>query len=166
MIKQCAVVALMAGTAMMSCEVWAAREEHTFEVSVSVPTPAFYIVPADQGWIHREQPLLWDHNKSSLGSVRKYFDVRHNTSAIEARLDSQPYLSNGRPDEDIGLQVSFNGVVLRADIVPQEVVSAADAAVGTRVLLEIDPLKPAGGYRPGEYRGNVMLMFNAKTPEA
>jgi hypothetical protein len=164
MIKQCAVVMLTAMTGLMSSLAGAAREAHTFEVFLTIPNRAFYIVPAEPGWIHQAQRLNWDYPTSTLSSVRKYFDVRHDTSAIEARLESLPYLSNGKPGEDIALRVSFNGVVLSPDIRPREVVSAADAAVGTRVLLDIEPQKPAGGYRSGDYSGNVMLLFNAKAP--
>jgi hypothetical protein len=166
MIKQCAVIALMAFSGLTGSLAEAAREERTFEVSLTIPTRAFYIVPSEPGWIHQAQRLNWDYPSSTLSSVRKYFDVRHASSAIQARLEYQPYLSNGKPGEDIMLRVSFNGVVLRSDIRPQDVVSQEEAAVGTRVLLDIEPVKPAGGYQPGDYSGNVMLMFNAKTPGA
>jgi hypothetical protein len=96
--------------------------------------------------------------------VRKYFDVRHDTSAIEARLESAPYLSNGRPADDISLRVTFNKVELSAEMAPREVVSQAEAAAGTRVLLQIDPINPEGGYRPGDYAGNVLLLFSARAP--
>lgn len=166
MIKQCAVVALTAMTVMMGSVTWAAREEHTFEVSLTIPNRSFYIVPTEPDWIHRPQRLNWDYPTSTLSRVRKNFDVRHDTSAIEARLDSLPYLSNGRPGEDIVLRVRFNGVELKSDLLPQEVVTQAEAAAGKRVLLEIEPVKPASGYRPGDYSGNVMLLFNAKAPGA
>jgi hypothetical protein len=115
-------------------------------------------------WIHRPQRLDWNHSTSSLSSVRKYFDVRHDTSAIEARLESAPYLSNGRPADDISLRVTFNKVELSAEMAPREVVSQAEAAAGTRVLLQIDPISPEGGYRPGDYAGNVLLLFSARAP--
>jgi hypothetical protein len=162
--KQCAVAALVAFTALMSVPSWAAREELNFEVTLTIPSRPFYIIPAEPGWIHRPQRLNWDYPSSTMGGLRKYFDVRHDTSAIEARLDSTAYLSNGRPGEEILLHVKFNGVVLGQDIRPREVVSQAEAAVGTRVLLEIDPIKPLGGYKPGDYDGNVLLLFNAKAP--
>lgn len=154
----------MAATGLMSLSALAAREEHTFEVSLTVPTRSFYVTPAQSDWIHREQILPWLRETSRLGSLRKYFDVRHDTSAIEARLELQPYLSNGHPADDIQLRVSFNGVELSHAVEPRLVVSAADAAVGSRVLLEIEPQLPAGGYRPGDYYGNVLLLFNAKAP--
>ncbi|MHC8368385.1 CS1 type fimbrial major subunit [Pseudomonas sp. ZT5P21] len=164
MIKQCAIVALMAITGLMSDVAWTAREEHTFDVSLTIPSRPFYIIPAEPGWIHQPQRLNWDYPSSTMGGLRKHFDVRHDTSAIEARLERAPYLSNGRPSEDIALQVSFNGVELSPDIPPRQVVSREEAAVGKRVLLEIQPVKPVGGYKPGDYAGNVMLLFNAKAP--
>ncbi|MDQ0122542.1 hypothetical protein J2W17_001487 [Pseudomonas lini] len=166
MIKQCAAVALTAITVLTGSLSWAAREEHTFDVSVTIPTLAFYVIPAEPDWIHRPQRLNWNLSNSTLSSVRKNFDVRHDTSAIEARLEAAPYLSNGRPDDDIALRVSFNGVELSPDINPRQVVSVADAATGMRAMLEIAPIKPAGGYRPGDYSGNVLLLFSARAPGA
>jgi len=164
MIKQCTVAGLLLVMALMSLSARAAREEHTFDVTVTVPTRAFYIMPVDSGWIHQEQILPWNPVMSRLGNLRKYFNVKHNTSAIEARLELPAYLSNGRSADDIPLRVSFNGVELSHDLSPREVVSAADAQAGSRVLLEIAPQPPAGGYRPGDYYGNVLLLFNAKAP--
>jgi len=164
MIKQCAAVALSAMTVLMGSSTWAAREEHIFEVSVTIPTLAFYVIPAEPDWIHRQQRLNWNLSNSTLSSVRKNFDVRHDSSAIEARLEAAPFLSNGRPSDDIALRVSFNGVVLKPDMVPQQVVSAADAMAGKRVMLQIDPVKPDGGYKPGDYSGNVLVLFSAKAP--
>ncbi|RON78329.1 CS1 type fimbrial major subunit [Pseudomonas fluorescens] len=164
MIKQCTVVALIAAAALSCDAAWAAREEHTFEVTLNVPSRPFYIIPAEPDWIHRPQRLDWNHPTSSLSSVRKYFDVRHDTSAIEARLETDAYLSNGRPTDDIRLRVTFNEVELSAEMTPRLVVSQAEAAVGTRVLLQIDPIRPEGGYRPGDYAGNVLLLFSARAP--
>ena len=164
MIKQCAAVTLTAMTVLMGSSTWAAREEHTFEVSVIIPTLAFYVIPAEPDWIHRQQRLNWNLSNSTLSSVRKRFDVRHDSSAIEARLEAAPFLSNGRPGDDIALRVSFNGVELSPDVTPRQVVSAADAMTGSRVLLQIDPVKPEGGYKPGDYSGNVLMLFSAKAP--
>ncbi|MBX8468925.1 MULTISPECIES: CS1 type fimbrial major subunit [unclassified Pseudomonas] len=162
--KQCAAAALMAFTALMSIPAWAVREELNFEVFLTIPSRAFYVIPAESDWIHRPQRLLWDYNTSTLRGLRKSFDVRHDSSAIEARLESTGRLSNGRLGEEILLHVKFNGVVLSADVRPREVLSQAEAAVGKRVLLEIDPIKPLGGFKPGDYDGTVMLLFNAKAP--
>jgi hypothetical protein len=164
--KHCAVVALMAITALISDTTWGAREEQTFEVSLTIPSRPFYIIPAEPDWIHRPQRLEWDYPASALSGVRKFFDVRHDTSAIEARLDRAPYLSNGKSSDDIPLRVRFNDVELSPDVSPRQVVTQAEAAAGIRVLLEIQPVKPVGGYKPGDYDGSVLLLFNAKAPGA
>lgn len=159
------VAGLLAGLGLLTgSAAWAAREEVVFDVSLTIPARPFYVIPAEPGWIHREQRLDWNHAASTLGGLSKYFDVRHDTSAIEARLESIPFLSNGRPEDNIALQVSFNGVVLGHDLRPRQVVSQEEAAAGSRVLLEIDPVKPPAGYRTGDYSGNVLLLFNAKAP--
>ena len=163
MIKQCTLIALAAATLLTGSQAWAAREEHTFEVSLEVPTRSFYILPSEPGWIHQAQRLRWDYPSSSLIPLRKNFDVHHSSSAIMARLEYTPYLSNGKPGEEILLRVSFNGKLLNSTH-QAEVVSQADAAVGIRALLEIEPQKPATGYRAGDYQGNVLLLFSAKTP--
>ena len=164
MIKKCTVIALAATTLLTGSSAWAAREQHTFEVSLEVPTRSFYILPAEAGWIHRPQELHWNPPTESLSAVRKYFDVRHSTSGIQARLEYTPYLSNGRQGEEVLLRVSFNGVLLSSSWL-RDVVSQAEAAVGVRALLEIEAQKPAGGYRPGDYQGNVLLLFSAKAPD-
>ena len=164
MIKQCTAAALMVATGLTCALAWAAREEHTFEVSLSIPSRPFYVIPAEPDWIHRPQQLWWDYPKATLGSLEKNFDVRHDSSAIDARLLFDPYLENGRPNEVIMLRVTFNDVVLSSHIVAQQVVSREEAAGGKRVTLKIEPIEPAGGYRSGDYNGNVLLMFTAAAP--
>lgn len=150
--------------ALMSAQAFAAREEHTFEVSVDIPTLGFYVIPAESNWIHLQQTLPWNINTSTLGGLRKNFDVKHDTSAIVARLEGEPYLSNGNVGQNIYLRVSFNGRELSHDTRPREVVSAQQAMLGGRFPLEIQPKVPAGGYKPGTYHGSVNLMFNAAAP--
>ena len=150
--------------ALMSAQAFAAREEHTFEVSVDIPTLGFYVIPAESNWIHLQQTLPWNINTSTLGGLRKNFDVKHDTSAIEARLEAEPYLSNGRAEQNIYLRVSFNGRELNHDPQPREVVSAAEAMAGGRYALEIVPRVPVGGYQSGTYYGSVNLIFNAAAP--
>lgn len=149
----------------VSAGVFAVREEHTFEVFVTIPTQAFYVIPSDPGWIHREQQLPWNLTSSTLGGLRKYFDVKNEAGSIEARLEGRPYLSNGTDAHDIGLRVSFNGKLL-SEHANTEVVPLAEAAPGKRVLLEIVPMPPADGvYKAGNYLGSVNIIFNAVTPE-
>ncbi|MED7667244.1 fimbrial assembly protein [Pseudomonas moraviensis subsp. stanleyae] len=166
MIKQCIVSALMVATALTATLAWAAREEHTFEVSLTIPSRPFYIIPADPDWIHRPQVLAWNPVTESLGNLEKYFDVRHDSSAIDARLAFEPFLDTGESGEVIDLRVTFNGVELSSHITPRQVVSQEEAAAGKRALLKIEPIKPSSGFRSGQYSGNVVLLFSASAPEA
>ena len=139
---------------------------HHFEVFVTIPSQAFYVIPADPDWIHREQRLPWNLATSTLGGLRKYFDVRNEAGSIEARLEGRPYLSNGRDVDDIGLRVLFNGKLL-SELASSEVVPMSEAAQGKRVLLEVLPMPPADGvYKPGSYFGSVNMVFNAVLPGA
>jgi hypothetical protein len=166
MFKKLTVMPVLAAALLASSWAYAAREAHTFDVFVTIPTQAFYVIPADPGWIHREQHLPWSLTASTLGSLRKHFDVRNQAGSIEARLEGRPYLSNGIDAHDIGLRVLFNGKVL-SELESSEVVSMTDAAPGKRVLLEIVPVPPAGGvYQPGNYSGSVNMIFNALMPGA
>lgn len=151
----------------MACHsAFAAREVHQFDVFVTIPSQPFYVIPADPGWIHREQQLPWNLTTATLGGLRKYFDVKNESGAIEARLEGRPFLSNGTDAHDIGLRVMFNGHVLD-ELNSREVVSMSDAAPGKRVLLEIVPIPPDDGiYKPGSYFGSVNLIFNAVLPGA
>lgn len=163
MIKQSLMILCASVLTLFSAESFAAREEHRFEVSVDIPTLGFYVIPAETDWIHRAQILPWNISTKRLDGLRKHFDVRHDTSAIEARLESAAFLSNGRDEQNIYLRVSFADTVLTHEP-PRQVVSAEQARAGGRYPLEIQPITPAGGYKPGSYYGNVHLIFNAAAP--
>jgi hypothetical protein len=164
MSRQWIKTVLMGGLLAFSALAFAAREEHRFEVSVIIPTLGFYVIPAEAGWIQRDQVLPWNGQTSTLGSFRKLFDVRHDSSAIEARLEGVPYLSNGDADNNIYLRVHFNGTQLIPGAAAVPVVPAREAMLGSRVPLLIEPRMPAGGYVPGQYYGNVLLVFSAAAP--
>lgn len=165
MIRQWIALTSASGLALMSAWAFAAREEIEFFVSVDIPTLNFYVIPSEPDWIHREQRLPWNVNTSTLGGLRRDFDVKHDSSAIEARLESFPYLTNGRDSrENINLRVSFNGKELSHHPVPLQVVTAEEAMAGSRVRLEIEPREQPGGYKPGDYYGTVNIIFNAAAP--
>ncbi|MHC8337749.1 CS1 type fimbrial major subunit [Pseudomonas sp. HLT2-19-2] len=158
-------LALGAGVLMlMSASAFATREEHAFEVLVEIPAPSFYVIPSEPDWIHRDQILPWNLSTGTLGGLRKNFDVKHDTSAIEARLESEAYLSNGNDEQNIFLQVKFNGHALSHELPPRKVVSATEAMMGGRFALEIQPKVPVGGFQPGSYYGAVQLIFSAEAP--
>lgn len=165
MIKQAAIALCVGVPTSIHPSAFAAQEKHIFEVSVDIPTLGFYVIPSETDWIHREQTLPWNIHTSTLGGLRKHFDVKTDSSAIEARLESFPYLSSGGDSRDnIVLRVSFNGKELSHDLMPQQVVSVEEAMAGSRVPLEIQPREQAGGYKPGEYYGTVNIVFNVAAP--
>lgn len=166
MFKKLTVMPMLAATLLASSWAYAAREVRTFEVFVTIPTLAFYVIPSDPGWVHLEQRLPWNLTTSTLGSLRKYFDVKNEAGSIEAKLEGRPYLSNGTDAHDIGLRVLFNGVLL-SELDNREVLPMSEAALGKRLLLEVVPFPPVDGvYKPGNYFGSVNLIFNAVLPGA
>ncbi|EJM09923.1 hypothetical protein PMI21_05382 [Pseudomonas sp. GM18] len=166
MFRKLTVLLMPAWALWASSSAFAAREVQHFEVFVTIPSQAFYVIPADPDWIHREQRLPWNLATSTLGGLRKYFDVKNEAGSIEARLEGRPYLSNGTDAHDIGLRVLFNDKLL-SEGESSEVVSMGEAAQGKRVLLEVVPVPPGDGvYKPGSYFGSVNMVFNAVLPGA
>ncbi|MNO77239.1 hypothetical protein D3C76_683400 [compost metagenome] len=145
-----------------SIYVFAITERETFEVSVSIPTAEFYVLPVDHEWLGREQKLDWNPTTEELSRLRKSFDVKNSNGGIVARLSTEPYLSNDRESDNIVLDVSFNRTKLTLD--NAEVVSEVDGKTGRRVWLEIAAVKPQEGYKPGEYYGSVHMIFEAIAP--
>ncbi|MCU1782496.1 fimbrial protein [Pseudomonas sp. 13B_2.1_Bac1] len=146
---------------MLSTQALAIREEHVFDVSVTIPTSDFYVLPITPGFLEREQQLVWDLVPGRLRPLREHFDVKSSAGGINARLGALPTLFNGGRTY-IDLNVTFNGQVLSLDdtlVVPQ-----AEASQGKRVLLDISAVEPADGYTPGEYYGSVELLFDAVRP--
>jgi len=147
--------------ALLSTQAVAIREEHVFDVSVTIPTSDFYVLPITPGFLEREQQLVWDLVPGRLRPLREHFDVKSSAGGINARLGALPTLFNGGRTY-IDLNVTFNGQVLSLDdtlVVPQ-----AEASQGKRVLLDISAVEPADGYTPGEYYGSVELLFDAVRP--
>ncbi|WP_262132834.1 fimbrial protein [Pseudomonas sp. 13B_2.1_Bac1] len=147
--------------ALLSTQALAIREEHVFDVSVTIPTSDFYVLPITPGFLEREQQLVWDLVPGRLRPLREHFDVKSSAGGINARLGALPTLFNGGRTY-IDLNVTFNGQVLSLDdtlVVPQ-----AEASQGKRVLLDISAVEPADGYTPGEYYGSVELLFDAVRP--
>ncbi|SEN14667.1 hypothetical protein SAMN04487857_110188 [Pseudomonas sp. ok272] len=138
----------------------ALQERQVFEVSVGIPIQEAHVLPVRPDWIGRSQVLPWDLVTQDLGKFRELFDVKNVSGAVSARLDDEAYLSDGA--HRIDLRVSFNRQPLTLD--SQEVVSAAEARVGKRAELEISAIKPAEGFRAGDYYGTVHVMFDFLAP--
>ncbi|MGF6328961.1 hypothetical protein ABH909_001839 [Pseudomonas sp. BS3782 TE3695] len=162
MFKTLITVTSMVFLTMASVCAYATVERETFEVSVTIPTPEFYVLPVDPGWIGREQKLDWNLTSEELSPLRKHFDVKNTNGGIAARLSAEPYIHNGRDMDNIALEVQFNRIKLSVD--NSEVISELDGKAGKRVELVIAALKPDDGYKPGEYFGSVHMIFEAIAP--
>lgn len=138
------------------------------QLVASVPSTAFYVVPAETGWIGVPQRMEWTPDPvlgGKLSALRKAFDVKNSSGAIAARLTDSTgaYLSDGTGM--IPLEVHFNNKELdRA--VSQEVISATEAAAGKRVDLTIAAVETGSPIPPGEYTGIVNMTFDAVPPVA
>lgn len=152
------VLVIMLGLSISPLE--AAVERETFEVSVTIPSADFYVLPVDPQLVQREQKLAYNPVSSQLATLRAPFDVKNVGGAIGARLDQEAYLFNGT--DRVDLRVTFNEVVL--GLTQSEVVSTVDARPGKRVGLEIAAIKPTEDYRPGNYYGTVHMVFDALAP--
>jgi len=155
------VISMMLLT-LASASAYAVVERETFEVRVTIPTAEFYVLPTDPDWIGREQKLNWDLTARELSPLRKHFDVKNSNGGITARLNEEPYLSNGRAIDNIALDVQFNRIKLTVN--DASVISEIDGKTGKRVELVIAAVKPDDGYKPGEYYGSVHVIFEAVAP--
>lgn len=151
---------LLVVVTLLSTQAHAIREEQVFEVSVTIPTADFYVLPINPVFLGREQEMAWNLVTRTLKPLREHFDVKNSAGGIVARLGDLPVLSNGR--RLILLNVSFNGQAL--DLTDTLVVPADQARVGKRVLLDIAAVEPEDGYVPGDYFGSVNLIFDALRP--
>lgn len=154
--------ALLTAAALSMCTsfAYAARDEHRFDISVTIPTFDFYAIPADPEFLQHEQRMPWNLATATLDPLRTQFDMISSSGPMTARLGYEPVLSNGR--SRFGLKVTFNKQVLTLS--DTLVVSAADAYHGIRVPVRIDALPPAAGFEPGDYYGSVQLIFDTTPP--
>ena len=138
------------------------------QLVASVPSTAFYVVPAETGWIGVPQRMEWTPDPvlgGKLSTLRKAFDVKNSSGAIAARLTDSTgaYLSDGTGM--IPLDVHFNNKELNSTG-SQEVISATEAAAGKRVDLTIAAVETGSPIPPGEYTGIVNMTFDAVPPVA
>ncbi|WP_348748995.1 CS1 type fimbrial major subunit [Pseudomonas rhodesiae] len=154
-------IGLLTGGTLFSPAAQAVREVQVFDVSVTIPTQDFYVLPITPGFLEREQQMIWDLVPGRLRPLREHFDVKSSAGGINARLGALPTLFNGGRTY-IDLSVTFNGQVLSLEdtlVVPQD-----EARQGKRVLLDISAVEPPDGFTPGDYYGSVELLFDAVRP--
>jgi hypothetical protein len=156
------LVTLPLALLLQSGAVQAITERETFEVSVTIPTAEFYVIPSEPDWIHQEQSLHFNPVSGRLTPLRKNFDVKNANGGISARISTEPYLSNGRDSDNIPLIVMFNRK--RLTVNSEEVVSELNGRLGERVGLEVAAMEVPDGYKPGSYYGSVHMIFEALAP--
>nr|WP_319527639.1 CS1 type fimbrial major subunit [Pseudomonas laurentiana] len=147
--------------AAFSVQAVASPITHTVQLEAVVPTADFYVMPNDSSWIGNTQILSYNPVTGDLSSLLKQFDVVHSAGSIKGALLAPAVLTSAT--DSIPLTVKFNNKTLTTT--SQEVVAAAQAATPSVVNFEIAAVKPTtGGYKPGNYTGNVQLTFDAVTP--
>lgn len=142
--------------------VFGAREEVLFDVTVTIPTHEFYVVPVNPAFVENEQQMKWNMGNETLEPLRADFDLHSSSGPVRARLGYDPTL--GSLHNSIALKVIFNGhVLVLGDTV---VATQSEALPGLRVPLRIEAVKPDGGFKPGEYYGAVLILFDSPIPDA
>lgn len=130
---------------------------HTILLETTVPEADFYVLPTDSTWIGNTQVLPYNMATGTINSLSKSFDYKHSAGAISGTLLSTPVITSD--SDSIKLDVTFNAVKLSTT--GEQVITAVAAATGGSTSLVIEPIKPATGYKPGKYTGNVQVSFDA-----
>lgn len=169
MLKKSLMVTLVSGVALFSIFANAADEQrYTIELSATIPTEAFQVVPVESGWISQTQEMAYDLGTSKLQDFSKQFQYKNTSGAIQATLNNvdsngDPILSNGI--DTIPLAVSFNGVALSNKATT--VVSAEQAKTGGRTNLRIAQKTDKALTVTGSFTGQVAMVFEpVLTPSA
>ena len=163
MFKKIAMSAPVLALAFVSSAALAVPQTHTIQVFADVPSADFYVQPVNHDTVAKPQQLLWNNTTSKLEGISRNFNVKSSVAtgvapAIKATLLDPAVMSSGA--EDIQLEVKFNNIALT--LASEVQVVAADAAT-TEIIaaLSITPIEPTGGYKEGNYTGNVRVLFDA-----
>lgn len=163
MFKKVAMSAPVLALAFVSSAALAVPQTHNIQVVADIPSSDFYVQPVNHDTVAMPQQLLWNNTTSKLESISRDFKVKSSVSAsagpaIKATLLDPAVMSSGA--DDIQLNVRFNNVALTLG--GEVEVVAADAAIAELITpMSISPVEPSGGYKEGNYTGNVRVMFDA-----
>lgn len=154
--------------ALISCAVFggvaahaADSQSYTINLTATVPSDSFQVIPVDAGWIDQTQDMGYDIATNRLRVFEKQFQFRNTAGAIQATLtgnlstDGKPQLSNGT--DVIPLAVSFNNVALSQTATT--VVGAASAQAGGRTALKIEQADNKALDVNGSFSGSVSMIF-------
>lgn len=129
-------------------------------VTATVPTDNFYVEPIGGNWMNDPQNMAWNPFQSSLEPIRKQLHAKSTIGPITAHLMSPAVITAGL--DAIELDVKVGDTLLTTSAT--EILTAAQAAPGVALDLEIAAQEPAGGYLPGNYQGLVNMMFETAVP--
>lgn len=159
------VMALAFGLALSSSAVFAApgdthNDQVLFTVSAIVPASDFY-AKAENDWHLIEQPLVY--RDGILQPITdKRIEMKSTHGAIRAKLGyAAELLPSATGGTAIPLTIALNGKVLGATT-PVEVYPGSDAGKVVFAPLRIATTNPT--YQPGNYSGNVSMLFETKEP--
>lgn len=80
---------LLVVVTLLSTQAHAIREEQVFEVSVTIPTADFYVLPINPVFLEREQEMAWNLVTRTLKPLREHFDVKNSTGRSPRRATSE-----------------------------------------------------------------------------
>lgn len=151
---------------MVSSLVNADTVRHDVEVELFVPKKLFYVVSNDH-WEFQTQRLYQDA-KGALQPLVRTLQVYSATGDVAVRPADGVDMMLRKDRDEIPLMVSLQGsnqcdVVANARMRSQPCTlltaeSMKTGAQSVRLVLRADP-PPNGGYVPGQYQGQVSLMF-------
>lgn len=155
-------------TALVSCIAFgstlanaADTQSYTINLSATVPSENFQVIPVESGWVNQTQEMGYDIATNKLQIFEKQFQYKNTAGAIQATLtgnlnsDGKPQLSNGT--DVIPLTVSFNNITLSKTAAT--VVSADAAKAGGRTALKISQDSDSALKVHGSFTGSVAMIF-------
>lgn len=160
-IKTTLAAAVISCSALTGAAHAADSQSYTINLSATVPSDTFQVIPVDAGWIDQTQDMGYDIASSKLQVFEKQFQYKNTSGAIQATLtgnlntDGKPQLSNG--SDTIPLAVSFNNTQLSKTAT--EVVSESAAKAGGRTTLKITQDDDAALTVNGMFTGSVAMIF-------
>lgn len=154
--------------ALFSCAVFggvaahaADSQSYTINLTATVPSDSFQVIPVDVGWIAQTQDMGYDIATSKLKVFTKDFQYKNTAGGIQATLtgnlnsDGNPQMSNGT--DVIPLSVSFNNVAISKTATT--VVNASAAQAGGRTALRIAQADDKALVVNGSFTGSVSMIF-------
>lgn len=139
----------------------ATTQDYTINLSASIPSDTFQVLPVEAGWIDQTQDMGYDIATRKLKVFEKQFQYKNTAGGIQATLtgnlsaDGKPQLSNGT--DVIPLSVTFNNVAISKTAAT--VVQSDDAKVGGRTTLKIAQLDEKALSVNGLFTGSVSVIF-------